>query len=29
MGNVLVWVLWIAAALACVGSGLAVISFIT
>ena len=27
MGNVIVWVIWVAAALACVGSGVAVISF--
>ena len=27
MGNVLVWVIWVLAALACVGSGVAVISF--
>jgi NADH:ubiquinone oxidoreductase subunit 6 (subunit J) len=27
MGNILVWVLWVLAALACVGSGVAVISF--
>ncbi len=27
MGNVLVWVIWVVAALACVGSGIAVVSF--
>jgi NADH-quinone oxidoreductase subunit J len=27
MGNVLVWLVWIAAALGCVGSGIAVVSF--